>query len=155
MKTIIRNHGEGEKLWFYGGGLHTWKLTGADTHGALAMFEDTLERGKVTPLHAHPESDEIVYVLEGEILVHAEGNPRTVGKGGMVMTPRGTPHAFVVVSERARILAIATPAAPAETFYRKASTPGEAGPVDFGKVGEAARDSGATTILGPPPFTKP
>ena len=155
MKTIIRNDGEGEKFWFYGGGVHTWKLTGANTHDALAMFEDTLERGKTTPLHQHPESDEIVYVLEGEILVYAEGNPRTVSKGGMVMTPRRTPHAFVVTSESARVLSIVTPAAPAETFYRKASTPGETGPVDFGKVGDAARDSGATIILGPPPFAKP
>ena len=88
MKTIVQDGGEGEKLWFSGGGVHTWKLTAAQTQGRLGIFEDTLERGKVTPLHTHPESEEIVYVLEGEIMIHNEGNPRTLGKGGIVFTPR-------------------------------------------------------------------
>jgi quercetin dioxygenase-like cupin family protein len=155
MKTIVQNDGEGEKHWFSGGGVHTWKVTAEQTQGMLGIFEDTLERGKTTPLHAHPESDEIVYVLEGEITIHNEGNPRTLGKGGVVFTPRGVPHAFVVTSERARILAIVTPAEHVESFYRKASVPGESGPVDFGKVGAAAKETGATIILGPPPFAKP
>jgi quercetin dioxygenase-like cupin family protein len=155
MNTIVQNDGEGEKLWFSGGGVHTWKVTADQTQGRLGIFEDTLERGKTTPLHAHPESDEIVYVLEGEIMIHYEGNPRTVGKGGVVFNPRGVAHAFVVTSERARILSIVTPAERVETFYRKASVPGESGPVDFGKVGAAAKETGATIILGPPPFSKP
>ena len=155
MKTIVIDGGEGEKLWFSGGGVHTWKVTAEQTQGMLGVFEDTLERGKMTPLHAHPASDEVVYVLEGEILVHADGNPRTVGKGGVVFNPRGVPHAFTVTSEQARILSIVTPADRAEAFYRKASTPGESGPIDFGKVGQAAKETGATVILGPPPFAKP
>jgi hypothetical protein len=96
-----------------------------------------------------------VYVLEGEILVHANGEGRTVGKGGVVITPRGVPHAFVVTSERARILGIMTPSANIEAFYRSASTPGQDGPVDFGKVGAAAKETGATVIMGPPPFPQP
>ena len=153
MKTIVQPDGEGEKLWFYGGGLHLWKLTAGDTDGALAIMEDTMSRGKVTPLHTHPNSDEIIYVLEGEILIHNDGEPRTVGKGGLVFNPRGVPHAFVVVSEQARILGIMTPGS-AEAFYRNATVPGEDGPVDFAKIGAAAKETGATVILGPPPFAK-
>ena len=153
MKTIVRPNGEGEKLWFYGGGVHTWKVTPEDTHGALGIFEDTMSRGKVTPLHMHPESDEVMYVLEGEILIHDEGKPRIVGKGGLVLNPRGVPHAFVVTSEYARVLSIMTPGS-AGAFYRNASVPGESGPVDFAKVGQAAKETGATVILGPPPFAK-
>jgi hypothetical protein len=73
----------------------------------------------------------------------------------VIFNPRGVPHAFLVTSERARILSIVTPAAKAEIFYRKASTPGESGPVDFAKVGAAAKETGATVIIGPPPFAKP
>jgi quercetin dioxygenase-like cupin family protein len=155
MKTIVRNEGEGEALWFYGGGVHTWKVTAQDTQGLLGIFEDLLERGKTTPLHTHPDSDEIVYVLEGELLIHDGGNPRTVRAGSVVINQRGVPHAFLVTSERARILSIMTPATQAEGFYRKASTPGTSGPVDFAKVGGAAKETGATVILGPPPFARP
>ena len=70
---IIRAAGEGDKRSFLGGGLHTWKLTTEDTGGAFFMFEDVMAQGKTTPLHRHPEADETVYVLEGEILVHIDG----------------------------------------------------------------------------------
>jgi quercetin dioxygenase-like cupin family protein len=155
MKTIVREDGIGEKLWFYGGGAHLWKVTAEETNGAVAVFEDNLERGKMTPLHAHPDTDEIIYVLEGEILLHTVGPARKVGQGGVVCNPRGAPHAFIVTSERARILAIVTPGTGSEEFFRKASVPGETGPVDFAKVGAAAVETGATVILGPPPFAKP
>ena len=38
--------------------------------------EDTMAKGKTTPLHRHPNEDELVYVIDGEILnkpVDAEG----------------------------------------------------------------------------------
>jgi quercetin dioxygenase-like cupin family protein len=154
MKTIVRDEGQGETLWFYGGGVHTWKVSAEDSHGSVGIFEDRMERGKMTPLHTHPESDEAVYVVEGEILIHGDGTPRTVGKGGVVFTPRGVPHAFMVTSETARILSIVTPGERTEAFYRQASIAGESGPVDFGRVGQAAQDTGATLIMGPPPFAR-
>jgi hypothetical protein len=69
------------------------------------------------------------------------------------MVPRGTPHAFKVLSERARILVVTPP--PVEAFFRRASepsSPGGDGPVDFKRVGEAGMHTGAMQILGPPPF---
>ncbi len=46
MKPIIRQAGEGERYWFYGGGLHLWKATVEDTAGAFFCFEDELVKGK-------------------------------------------------------------------------------------------------------------
>ena len=68
---------------------------------------------------------------------------------------KGVPHAFLVLSESARILALQTPGS-GETFYRAASEPaGEgSGRVDFAKIGQAAKNTGVTAILGPPPFKK-
>lgn len=155
--SIVRAEGEGEKLWFYGGGVHTWKATAEETGGALSLFEDTLVRGKTTPLHHHPDHEEVVYVIEGELLVHRAGGDLRVGRGTTIVTPRGVAHAFIVLSETARILSLITPGG-GEAFYRKASVPlhasGEAGPVDFTKIAEAARETGATVILGPPPFAR-
>ncbi len=155
--SIVRGEGEGEKLWFFGGGVHTWKATNQETEGSLSLFEDTMVRGKCTPLHHHPHHDEVVYLIEGELLVHREDGPRRVRAGTTLVTPRGVPHAFVVLSETARLLCLNTPGT-GEAFYRRASVSldasGEDGPVDFAKIAEAARETGATVILGPPPFPR-
>ncbi len=43
------------------------KVSGSDTDGGLAVFEQTsLSQGRGTPLHIHPLQDEMFYVLEGE-----------------------------------------------------------------------------------------
>jgi mannose-6-phosphate isomerase-like protein (cupin superfamily) len=153
---IIRNDGEGERLWFYGGGVHVWKASGKETDGALLLFEDLLSQGKATPLHVHPNEDELLYVLEGEILVHIDGTDQRVGPRGVAVAPRGVPHAFLVTSETARVLCLETPAS-AEGFYRDASVPAteeiEAdGPIDIGRLQESAQRNGGIEILGPPPF---
>jgi quercetin dioxygenase-like cupin family protein len=152
---IIRADGEGERLWFYGGGVHTWKATAEETNGALLLFEDQLLRGKTTPLHRHPEQDEVIYVIDGEILYFVDGSERRVTAGATIVTPRGVPHAFAVVSESARLLCLQTPGS-GQPFYRGASEPAGQGdgPVDFRKVAEAAKRTGATEMLGPSPFAK-
>ena len=68
--SIIRADGEGEHLRFWGGGILTMKATAAETDGAFLLFEDHMPKGKSTPLHAHANEDEALYVLEGEIVVH-------------------------------------------------------------------------------------
>ena len=153
---IIRSAAEGEKRWFYGGGTHTWKATANETGGAFLLFEDRMAEGKMTPLHRHPDADEALYVLEGEILVRIGDLEERVGPGGVTLSPRGVPHAFRVLSSEARLLCLQTPAG-SEAFYRAASdsttdNPDASGVVDFGRVQESAKQHGAVDILGPPPF---
>ncbi|TDP94827.1 cupin domain-containing protein [Labedaea rhizosphaerae] len=157
MKTLtatVRQSGEGEQRWFCGGGLHTLKATEQETGGAFLMFEDRLDVGKVTPLHRHPDADETFYMLEGEILLHVDGEQHTLGAGGIVIMPRGLPHAFKVAAA-ARMLCLQTPGG-GGAFYRHASEPARPGdqpyPVDFDRVRAAAVATGAIEILGPPPF---
>jgi uncharacterized cupin superfamily protein len=120
------------------------------------MFEDRMMCGKTTPLHRHPDVDETLYVVEGEIRVQIGDVERIVGSGGVTLAPRGTPHAFMVTSEVARVLTLQTPGT-AESFYRDASEPmrsdGPASDVDFARVQASAKRNGGTEILGPPPFT--
>src|SRR4051812_31276126 len=80
---IIRAAGEGDRQSFAGGGHHTWKLLAEDTGGAFFIFEDVMAAGKCTPLHRHPEADETVFVLDGEILVEIDGEQSHVGTGGL------------------------------------------------------------------------
>jgi quercetin dioxygenase-like cupin family protein len=153
-EATVRTRDEGERRWFCGGGVHTWKATEAETGGAFLIFEDALDRGKVTPLHLHPDADETFYMVEGEALVHIDGTDVRLVEGGMAVIPRGIPHAFMVTSEAARMLCLQTPGS-GEAFYRRASDvagDGEPPPPDFERVREAALATGAIEILGPPPF---
>jgi quercetin dioxygenase-like cupin family protein len=153
---IVRAEGEGEQVWFFGGGTHTWKATAAETGGAFFMFEDSVSQSKTTPLHCHPDADETLYVLEGTIVLHIDGSEHTLGRGAMTVAPRGTPHAFMVTSPEARLLTLHTPGT-AEAFFRDASEPinddhDPSGTVDVQRVQASAQRNGGTEILGPPPF---
>jgi quercetin dioxygenase-like cupin family protein len=153
--TTVREAHEGERRWFCGGGLQTWKVTEAESDGAFLLFEDQMEAGKVTPLHIHPAADETFYLLEGSIRLHLDGEERSLDAGGVVMIPRGVPHAFMVTSPEARMLCLQNPGS-GEKFFLGASDPvvaGETAPaVDFGRVQASAEATGAIEILGPPPF---
>jgi len=158
MKTLtatVRDTGEGEQRWFCGGGLHTWKATSEETSGAFLLFEDQLDLGKVTPLHRHPDAEETFYLLDGDVLLHIDGEERPLHAGGIAIIPRGIPHAFMVTSGTARMLCLQTPGS-GEEFYRLASEAVVEGeppaPVDFDRVREAAIRTGAIELLGPPPF---
>ncbi|ORI22613.1 cupin domain-containing protein [Rhodococcus sp. 1168] len=152
--VIVRARDEGERRWFYGGGEHLWKATTEETNGAFLLFEDRMTEGKVTPLHIHPESDESMMVLEGEILVHIDGTEHRVGAGGFALAARGVPHAFLVTSPEVRLLCLHTPGC-CQRFYLGASDPltaENAGTVDMGRVQASAEQYGGIEILGPPPF---
>jgi quercetin dioxygenase-like cupin family protein len=148
---------DGEHL-FYDGGLLTFKATGVQTGDSLLLFEARMPQGKATPLHVHPDADETFYALEGEVRVHIAGiEDRVVSHGGVVVVPRGTPHAFAVISQATRLLVIMTPAsAISETFFRLASEPAAdptlpPPPANSERFGVAIARSGLQ-VLGPPPF---
>jgi quercetin dioxygenase-like cupin family protein len=153
--VIVRARGQGEKRWFYGGGLQTWKATAEETNGAFLFFEDHMAQGKVTPVHIHPDADEVFYVLEGEIIVHVEGGvEHRIQQGDFALALRGVPHAFMATTET-RLLCMQTPGT-GQAFFRHASEPSTDdridGPMDFGRVQAAANDYGGVRLLGPPPF---
>jgi len=153
---LVRQDGEGERFWFAGGGVFTMKATAAETGGAFTLFDDEVVRGKTTPMHSHPDFDEAIYLLEGEVLVDIDGRLERVGRHGVFVAPRGVPHAFMVTSDTARLLCMLTPGS-GEGFYRKASEPimsesDAERPPDFDRLRRAAEQSTSIDILGPPPF---
>jgi quercetin dioxygenase-like cupin family protein len=159
-QSLVRSKDEGVRRWFFGGGLHIWKATAEETDGAFIMFEDRMDFGKVTPLHTHPDSDETMIVLEGEILMHLDGVEHLVAAGGVASAPRGVPHAFKVSgADGARLMCLHTPGC-CQAFYWDASEPMTtddtrdlgAGPVDMNRVRTSAAKNGGIEILGPPPF---
>ncbi len=161
LPPVVRSSEEGQRRWFAGGGLHIWKATAEETGGAFMLFEDRIERGKVTPLHIHPCSDETMIVLEGEIVMHIDGTEHPVVAGGVAIAPRGVPHAFKVTGDDGvRLLCLHTPGC-CQQFYWDASEPVArdapnpvSGPVDMDIVRASAMKNGGIEILGPPPFAQ-
>lgn len=86
-------------------------LDSAATHGVLSVLLcEAPPASSGPPMHVHPQSDETFVVLEGALLVHAEGHTHSLAAGGALFVPRGTPHTFAVQADRpARFLAIHTP----------------------------------------------
>jgi quercetin dioxygenase-like cupin family protein len=152
--TIVRMPGEGEMRSFWGGGLHTWKATAEETNDAFLLFEDHMDAGKMTPFHVHPDADEAFYVLEGEIIVHVNGEEHRIPPGGFAVALRGVPHAFMARVET-RLLCMQTPGT-GQAFFRHASEPSDRdvidGPVDFARVQASAAEHRSVEMLGPPPF---
>jgi quercetin dioxygenase-like cupin family protein len=151
---LVRNVEDAERRWFYGGAEQTWLAKASDTAESFLLAITVMVQDKVTPLHTHP-ADESMVVIEGELLVHLDGQQHPLRAGGFSLAPAGVPHAFKVVSESATVLFLHTPGT-CEAFYMGASTPlppGETiGPLDMSKIMESGRVNGGFEFVGPPPF---
>ncbi len=150
LAPVIRRAGEGEKRWFFGGGVFTWKLSSANED--IGLWEVDMVEGKWTPVHTHPIS-ESMWVLDGQIQYRINNDEHEIGPGDFVMVPAGVPHAFIVKSPTAKVLSI-QPTCECEPFYRGASEPFEGSSciVDFHRIAQSAQENGGIEIVGPPPF---
>ena len=94
------------------------KISGKDTDGDLALFEQTgLTPGKGTPLHIHPFQDEIFYVLKGEYYFQVGEDKFYLKEGESIFLPRKIPHAWTQVSKKCKILVLLQPAGKLEDFF--------------------------------------
>src|SRR5947199_4597702 len=87
------------------------KLLGGATGGSIMMFEETVPGGTKSTFHLHHDSDEVAYVLSGEVTFKI-GDEVTVGSAGScAFMPRGVPHAWKNSgAETGRVLFLYTPA---------------------------------------------
>jgi quercetin dioxygenase-like cupin family protein len=126
------------------------KLLGGDTGDSIMLFEETAPAGTETTYHLHHDSDEVAYVLAGEVTMKI-GDEVTVGKAGScAFFPRNVPHAWKNTgSETARILFLYTPAKAGGFFEEQLGR----GPGDFnGSDANEVRRRHGWKVVGPPPF---
>lgn len=94
------------------------KVSGKDTNGALAIFEQTgLTPKRGTPLHVHHSQDEIFNVIEGEYHFIVGKDQFKLTAGDTIFLPRKVPHAWTQVSEKAKMNVIVQPAGKLEEFF--------------------------------------
>ena len=89
----------------------TLKMQSGETGESLMMFEEIAPVGTTTNFHFHHYSDEMAYVLSGEITFKIGEKITVGGPGTCAFMPRGVPHAWKTTGgETARVLFIYTPA---------------------------------------------
>ena len=94
------------------------KISGTDTDGDLAIFEQTsLSQGKGTPLHIHHFQDEIFYVIEGKYKFQVGDEKHDLTVGDSIFLPRKVAHAWTQVSEKGKMIVTMQPAGKLENFF--------------------------------------
>jgi quercetin dioxygenase-like cupin family protein len=94
------------------------KVSGRDTNGELAIFEQTsISQGRGTPLHVHYFQDEIFYVIDGEYHFQVGGEQHRLKVGDSIFLPRKVPHAWTQVSEKGKLTITFQPAGKMEEFF--------------------------------------
>src|ERR1700681_17409 len=87
------------------------KLLGGATGDSIMMFEETVPAGTKSTLHLHHDSDEVAYVLSGEITFLIGDDVTVGGPGTSAFMPRGVRHAWKSTGAHAgRVLFLYTPA---------------------------------------------
>ena len=119
-KPILRKKEEGE-IWNVFGEKIICKVTGAETFGRLSVVEEASAPKSFVPTHFHEETDEIIYVVEGEEEFQVDGQTQTAVQGEMVVIPRNTAHGFRnLLDTESKCLAIVTPSG-FENFFAEIS----------------------------------
>lgn len=93
-------------------------MGGTQTGGRFALIQMVVRREHEPPSHLHMREDEVIYVVDGTIVVSVDGARREYRPGDAVYLPRGVEHAYCLRSEEARLLVLALPAG-IEGFYRE------------------------------------
>ena len=95
------------------------KISGDDTEGNLAVFEQTgLTPHGGPPLHIHPFQDEWFYVLEGEYQFQVGIDHYELKAGDTIFLPRNVQHAFVQLTEKGKMIVSYVPAGKMESFFK-------------------------------------
>ena len=88
------------------------KLLGHETNESIMLFEETVPVGTKSLFHLHRDSDEVAWVLAGEITFKIGDEVTVGGPGTCAFFPRNVPHAWKSTgSETGRVLFLYTPAA--------------------------------------------
>ena len=93
------------------------KLLGGATGDSIMMFEETVPAGTKSTFHLHHDSDEIAYVLEGEVTFLIGDEVTVGGPGACAFMPCGVAHAWKNTGiETGRVLFMYAPAAAGKWF---------------------------------------
>jgi mannose-6-phosphate isomerase-like protein (cupin superfamily) len=115
------------------GDLRAWwflDLLVVEHRGAAGMstvvLEMTMPVGSSAPRHVHHQLDDTWYVLDGAMVISCGDDTTVVGAGTWVSMPRGVPHTFLVIGDRAARILLVHDNSSFRDLIRALGTPAEA-----------------------------
>lgn len=125
-------------------------LSGQDTGGAQAAFEDIVAPGIGPGRHIHHDQDETFFFLDGAFDVEIGGTRHSMAPGDVAFIPRGTVHAFRNMGQTpGRLRYIFSPALTVEEMFRAFFAAQEGGTLTPDGMAEIAAAHGQE-FVGPP-----
>src|SRR4030088_3830853 len=94
VQGIVVQPGQGQVSSTTPGREFALKLLGGATGDSIMIFEETVPAGTKSTLHLHHDSDEVAYVLSGEITFLVGDDVTVGGPGTSAFMPRGVRHAW-------------------------------------------------------------
>ena len=128
--------------------------------GRLLIVEIVIRAGSEPPLRRHRHEDLLMFVVDGRLTFHVDGQQQPASVGTCLVVPKGCAHGFVVDSESARLLMVLSPAGAEELIVQLFESPevqggffrdGSCEVIDH-LVTTAARYD--VEITGPPPASR-
>jgi mannose-6-phosphate isomerase-like protein (cupin superfamily) len=105
-----------------GAGVLAFKVTAAESHGALVIVELAHHTPGGPPRHRHPQQDEWFYVVAGRYVVAVGDQQFELGPGDAALGPRAVPHTWAYRGgDPGRIVLVVSPAGQIEDFLRALS----------------------------------
>ena len=118
MNPVHTSYGHTEALIFPGAITLRVLLSGSQTGGSHAVFEDIVEPGVGPGRHIHHKQDETFFFLDSNFDVEVGGVLHHMEAGDIAFVPRGTVHAFKNVgTARGRVRYVFSPALSAEAMF--------------------------------------
>lgn len=93
-KGFVVPAGGGQRYEDTPGRVFALKLAAGQTDESIMLFEETVPAGTKSTHHLHHDSDEVVWVLEGEFTFKIGDEVFSGGPGTCAFLPRKVPHAW-------------------------------------------------------------
>ena len=155
-KPYLLASGDGLADVWWKSGRVTIKAGPDETGNAFSQLVMDEPRGSGTPIHTHHNEDETFYVLEGQVTLFSGDDRVDLEAGDFFFVPRGVTHAYLVRSDRARMLVTISPSGTEQLFVSlgvpvtSPEPPKEAVMPSMPELVRLFAQYG-TEILGPPP----
>jgi quercetin dioxygenase-like cupin family protein len=149
---IVVQPGQGPVWNMSPGRSATLKLLGGATGGSVMVFEETVPPGTMSTHHLHHDSDEVAYVLRGEVTFKIGEEVTVGGPGTCAFMPRGVSHAWKNSgAETGRVLFLYAPATAGGLFEEQQRADRTFAAMDERDAAELRQRHG-WEIVGPSPL---